>query len=45
MPWGYISVISILIGFVAYNLDLMMKLASDVKFIRMHITKKQENTK
>jgi len=38
MPWGYITIISILLGFLAYTVDMMMKMQADIKYIRMKMT-------
>lgn len=41
MPWGYLIIIAILIAFVIYNIDLSMKMASDIKYIRLNINNKK----
>jgi hypothetical protein len=39
MPWGYLTIIAILIGVIGYIVDMLMKMSADIKFIRMQITK------
>lgn len=39
MPWGYLLIIAILLAFVGYNIDMMLKMSSDIKFIKLHVSK------
>jgi len=38
MPWGYLSIIIMLLAYIAYHLDITMKMASDVKYVRMQMS-------